>query len=130
MNESAHVHHARGLSLVGLCLALVFGAGWRSARPAASASTGTLSGTVVDESDDPIPDCGVRASPYLGGWGQSADGLTNASGYYELTLEAASYTVRAACPGYALQYYTQSGVPITATTPIRSWSTRARLPPA
>ncbi len=69
-----------------------------AASPAAAQSGGTIRGTVVDVSGNPLPDVRVTAT----GSGVDAEAVTDAEGAYEFTaLAAGDYVVTATLFGYA-----------------------------
>ena len=69
-----------------------------AASPAAAQSGGTIRGTVVDVSGNPLPDVRVTAT----GSGVDAEAVTDAEGAYEFTaLAAGDYVVTATLFGYS-----------------------------
>jgi Carboxypeptidase regulatory-like domain/Dockerin type I domain len=66
---------------------------------------GSVSGTVLDVSDNPLDDCDVYADPWdgSGSWGE---GWTDGAGFYTISgLPTGNYRVSVWCDSYASEYY-------------------------
>ena len=82
-----------------LCMLLILGTVWLSGTATAQTTTGTLRGTVKDETGGALPGATVEA--VNDETGVRLTTVTQASGFYNISLQPGPYTVTATLPSFA-----------------------------